>query len=147
MIMTKLSKKEAGFSLMELLIVVAMIGIIASISVTAFVDAKTSAGKSSAVAQLRSMYSAQQNYHIQNLRFADITELAAAQNGGYGTVSANKLTNGRYTYQMSPLTPTPAELSQNFTMESNGYDNAQTIKFVITERGNIVQTNPVLKNW
>jgi type IV pilus assembly protein PilE len=147
MIMTKLSKKEAGFSLMELLIVVAMIGIIASISVTAFVDAKTSAGKSAAVAQLRSMYSAQQNYHIQNLRFANITELAATQNGGYGTVLAGQLSNGRYTYQMVPSVPTVASLTQNFTMEANGFDNAQTLKFQITERGNITQLLPVVRNW
>ena len=145
--MTKLSKKEAGFSLMELLIVVAMIGIIASISMTAFVDAKTAAGKSAAVAQLRSMYSTQQNYHIQNLRFANITELAATQNGGYGTVSSNKLSNGRYTYEMVPTIPTASSLSQTFTMEANGYDNAQTLKFQITERGNITQLLPVVRNW
>ena len=145
--MTKLSKKEAGFSLMELLIVVAMIGIIASISVSAFVDAKTSAGKSAAVAQLRSMYSTQQNYHIQNLRYANITELAATQNGGYGTVVSDKLSNGRYTYQMVPSVPTVASLSETFTTQANGYDNAQTLSFFITERGNITQTSPVLRNW
>ncbi len=145
--MKKLSKKEAGFSLMELLIVVAMIGIIASISVTAFVDAKTSAGKSAAVAQLRTMYSTQQNYHIQNLRFANITELASIQNGGFGTVAANKLSNGRYTYEMVPAIPTSASLADSFTMEANGFDNAKILKFQITERGNITQLLPVLKNW
>ncbi len=146
--MTKLSKQAAGFSLLELLIVVAMIGIIASISATAFVDAKTSAGKSSAVAQLRSMFSAQESYHIQNSRFATVAELAATQNGTFGTVTAdNKLSNGHYTYETVPLTPTPASLSSTFTMEANGYDNAQTLKFQITERGNITQLLPVLRNW
>ena len=145
--MTKLSKKEAGFSLMELLIVVAMIGTLASISASVFMDAKTSAGKSAAVAELKNMYSAQQSYHLQNLRFANITELAAAQNGSYGTVSSNKLSNGRYTYEMVPAVPTAASLSQTFTMEANGYDNAQTLKFQITDRGNIVQLLPVVKNW
>jgi prepilin-type N-terminal cleavage/methylation domain-containing protein len=145
--MKKLSKKEAGFSLVEILIVIAMIGTIVAMGASAFTGAKVSAGKSAAASQLRTLYSAQQNYHIQNGRFANITELATSKNGEFGTVSSDKLLNGRYTYEMVPLVPTASALSNTFTMEANGLDNSQIIKFQINERASIVQLLPVLKNW
>ena len=145
--MTKLSKKEAGFSLVEILIVIAMIGTIVAMGASAFTGAKVSAGKSAAASQLRTLYSAQQNYHIQNGRFANITELAATNSSQYGVVSADKLTNGRYTYEMVPPVPPPNALSNSFTMEANGQDNSQVIKFQINERGSIMQLLPVVRNW
>ncbi len=145
--MTKLSKKEAGFSLVEILIVIMMIGTIVAMGSSAFTGAKVSAGKSAAASQLRSLYSAQQNYHIQNSRFANISELATANNGQFGTVNANKLSNGRYEYQMVPLIPASSALSNSFTMEANGQDNSQLIKFQINERASIAQLLPVVKNW
>ena len=144
--MKKLSKKEAGFSLVELLIVVAIIGIIVALSASGIVNAKTSAGKSSTVAQLRGMYSAEQNYHIQNLRYANMTELIA-QNVGFGAVTSNKIIKGHYTFQMTPLVPDVTSLTSTFIIEANGSDSGQNLKFIITEKGNITQMTPVFRNW
>ena len=145
--MTKLSKKEAGFSLIEILIVIMMIGTIVAMGSSAFTGAKVSAGKSAAASELRSLYSAQQNYHIQNARFANISELASANIGQFGTVTSDKFSNGRYTYEMVPLVPPTRSLSDSFTMEANGQDNSQIIKFQINERASIVQLLPVVRHW
>ena len=108
---------------------------------------KVSAGKSAAASELRSLYSAQQNYHIQNARFANISELASANIGQFGTVTSDKFSNGRYTYEMVPSVPPTRSLSDSFTMEANGQDNSQIIKFQINERASIVQLLPVVRNW
>lgn len=73
--------KEKGFSLIELIIVVVIIGIIAAIAVPNFLAARRSASEASATSSIRLISSAQETYEI------------TSGNGAYGTL-ANLLAEG-----------------------------------------------------
>src|SRR5207302_4227163 len=77
---SKKMKKDRGFSLLELLIVVAIILIIATIAIPSLLRSRQSAQESSAVAQIRT------------INTAEITYLSSNQ-GSYGSV-AQLITQG-----------------------------------------------------
>jgi prepilin-type N-terminal cleavage/methylation domain-containing protein len=81
-----MKKAQAGFSLIELLIVVAIILVIAAIAIPNFLAARMSANESSSVQELRSITTAQLAYQTQyGIGYA----VALADLGGTGSVSSS----------------------------------------------------------
>ena len=80
----KMTQKQKGFSLIELLIVVAIILIIAAIAIPNFLRAKISANESSAVSSVHSVDTSEIGYSSM---FVDIGYSASLANLGTGGVS------------------------------------------------------------
>ncbi|MGE4157585.1 MAG: type II secretion system protein [Planctomycetota bacterium] len=67
----KKSSNPEGFTLIELMIVVAIIAIISAIGIPSLIRSRMAANETSAVASLRMLVTAQTMYHTTNVQYAD----------------------------------------------------------------------------
>ncbi len=132
------NKKQSGFSLIELLLVVVIISVIAAIAVPNLTKAFAAAENGSTVATMKTIQLSQTTSYAQRNRYGRLDEINEYQNSGLGSVVNNQLFRGKYLYEMIPANPTDNELKSGFivkaTRNTNGPD---PIPFVLTlnERG------------
>jgi prepilin-type N-terminal cleavage/methylation domain-containing protein len=94
-------KNENGFSLIELLIVVVIIGIVAALAVPALKKSVRATENQSAFSTMRSMGQAQANYYSQNNRYARLDELNTAQGAVLGTTVGSDIIRGPFRYTLT----------------------------------------------
>ncbi|HBR56413.1 MAG TPA: hypothetical protein DEA22_02915 [Blastocatellia bacterium] len=142
--MNKLGKKsESGFSLIELLLVVVIVGLIASLAVPSLQKGIRAAENGTTFATMRTISSTQVGFFSQNNRFGRLSELNNQLGGGLGTTTGDRIVRGRFTYEMVPLTPTDNELRNEFTITATRSVTDDTVyKYELTHTGEIVQILP-----
>jgi prepilin-type N-terminal cleavage/methylation domain-containing protein len=99
-------KSQRGFSLIELLIVVAVIGIIAAIAVPHFVNSRQAAYNASAFSSLRLIHTAQISYRMRSAQYGDLAELRGADMLDDPQLATG--TRSNYTFVINAATITPS---------------------------------------
>ena len=109
------NKKQQGFTLIELMIVVAVVSIVATVAIPGLIAAKKRANEASTITALRTISSVQSQYRIRYGSFGNIPDLDASgmlddnfadfQKSGYVYANALVPSPGSWALTAEPLNP------------------------------------------
>jgi type IV pilus assembly protein PilE len=95
-----MKRTNKGFTLIELMIVVAIIGILAAVGYPAYTSSVKKGNRADAIDSLLSLAGRMEEYYINNDSYAGATINAA----GTGTVGSNKTSDDLYTLSITSAT-------------------------------------------
>ena len=140
------SNNQAGFSIIELLIVLVIIGILAGITFPYLIKTKNNAENGNAYASLRTMFSSQISFFTANGRYARLDELNAENRDSLGTINDSTLIRGPFVFEMNPANPTDEELKEDFTIFARkpGAAPQDAYSLELDTTGRIIENPPEL---
>jgi prepilin-type N-terminal cleavage/methylation domain-containing protein len=131
-----------GFSLVELLIVVVVIGIVAAMAVPALRKSIWAAQNGNTVATMRTIASTQAGFFTQRERFGRLDEINPLIGNALGTVAVNEATKNQYVFRMVPAIPTDPQLREGFTVTATRNADGVIYQYEVTESGMLRQVLP-----
>jgi prepilin-type N-terminal cleavage/methylation domain-containing protein len=146
--------KQAGFSLIELLIVVAIILVIAAIAIPNLMASRMAANESSAAQQSRNITTAEVVYSTQyNIGYsATLTSLGDSGGCGAGSVSSTNAclidavlaagSKSGYSFTYTPANPDAATHYQTFAVNANPLNPGNSgRRYFYTDQTGVIRAN------
>ena len=133
--MFKLShNRQKGFTLIELMIVVVIIGILAALAIPRFMTATTRSKQSEAKGILKQVYTMQHSFRQAGTTYGD-GGVTAVASGSFPTIGVEIMVGARYTYVM-----VAAANTFTCTATANLDDDATNDVWTVDQTGDLVNT-------
>jgi len=129
------TKKDKGFTLIELMIVVVIIGILAALAIPRFMRATTKSKQSEAKQVLKQIYTMQHAYRQEYDAYwgNGITAAAQANPTAFGRIGVDIMTTARYTYSLVAAANTFTATATSGVLD----DDATVDVWTIDENGDL----------
>jgi prepilin-type N-terminal cleavage/methylation domain-containing protein len=132
--LSKMKKGQKGFTLIELMIVVVIIGILAALAIPRFMRATTKSKQSEAKMILKQIYTMQHAYRQEYDSYC-MNGASATAGGAFATLGVDIMAGARYTYAI-------VAAANTFTGTATGDldDDATIDTWTIIETGTLTNT-------
>jgi len=118
------SNNSHGFTIIELLLVVAMVSIISAIAVPSLVKARDATDSAVAIAQLKGLQKGQATFYVREFRFARLPELNSFADNIFGKTVGSTIKHREFVFTMLP-SPTDESLKMEYTIVANKIVNGR----------------------
>lgn len=127
-----------GFSLIELLLVVVIVGLLAAIAIPSLLKSKEAAERASVISLLRTIHTYQTSYMFHNGRFGRLDEINNETEGTLGTTRSRRvIINGNYRYRLTPVGK--RRLKTRYTIIAYKMENRRRYPAFIMDQSGVIE--------
>jgi len=129
---------EKGFSLIELLLVVVILGLLATIAVPSLVKSRDAAEKAAAIGMMHTLHLNETGFMSHKGRYGTLEEINRYSGKRLGTVVGTSLLRGNYTYYIFP--DTSAALTNQYTILAVKFRDTRAVSAFLMDQDGEIRT-------